>query len=142
MSQENVDFVRGLYSAAESMDKGELLAALPELIAQTCDPEIEWIEDPSRADSGTFRGHEGVLESYERWLEGFDQYEFTLEDVVDCGDDVFVAARERGTGAASGATADSAIYQVITMRDGKVLRYREFYDEAAAREVAGLSASS
>jgi hypothetical protein len=23
-----------------------------------CDPEIEWIEDPQRADSRTYRGHE------------------------------------------------------------------------------------
>jgi len=28
---------------------------------------------------------------------------------------------------------------VITFRNGKVLRYREFYDEAAALEAAGLS---
>jgi ketosteroid isomerase-like protein len=28
---------------------------------------------------------------------------------------------------------------VITIRDGKILRYREFYDEAAAFESVGLS---
>jgi len=28
---------------------------------------------------------------------------------------------------------------VVTFRDGKILRYREFYDEAEAREAAGLS---
>jgi len=32
----------------------------------------------------------------------------------------------------------SRIFIVMTFREGKVLRYREFYDEAAAREAAGL----
>ena len=142
MSQENVEFVRGLYTGGETMDKQQLLDALPQLIAQMCDPEIEWIEDPTRADSRVYHGHEGVLESFRRWLENFDEYSIELEEVVDCGDDVFVVAREHARGAASGATADAAIYQVITMREGKALRFREFYDEAAGRDAAGLPASS
>jgi ketosteroid isomerase-like protein len=138
MSHENVDFVTGIYAAGESMDKEQLLAALPELIEQTCDPEIEWIEDPQRADARTYHGRAGVLQSWRRWLEGFDEYDATLERVVDCGDAVFVAAREEGRGAASGAPASAMTYQVITMRDGKVLRFQEFYDEQAALEAAGL----
>jgi ketosteroid isomerase-like protein len=31
------------------------------------------------------------------------------------------------------------IFQVITVKDGKVRRYREFYDEDAALAAAGLS---
>jgi ketosteroid isomerase-like protein len=137
MSQENVDFVRALYGTAGSMDKGELLAALPALIEQGCDPEIEWHEDPQRADACVYRGHEGVLRSFEQWLEGFDEYGVVLEEAIDCGDDVFVASREEGRGAASGATVSSSIYQVFTFRDGKVLRYREFYDRRRAEEAAG-----
>jgi hypothetical protein len=48
------------------MDKQVLLAALPELIAQVCDPGIEWVEDPQRADGRVYRGHEGVQQSFER----------------------------------------------------------------------------
>ena len=73
MSQEDVEFVKGLWAAGASMDKQALLAALPDLIAQTCDPEIEWVEDPQRADGRVYRGHEGVRESWERWLENFDE---------------------------------------------------------------------
>ena len=64
------------------------------------------MEDPKRADSRTYRGHDGVLASFERWLEGFDEYGIELERIVDCGDRVFVASREEGTGAISGATVD------------------------------------
>jgi ketosteroid isomerase-like protein len=61
------------------------------------------------------------------------------ERVIDCGDDVLVVAREHGRGAMSGTTVSARNYWVITIREGKILRYREFYDEAAALEAVGLS---
>src|SRR4051794_8916419 len=133
MSQQNVEFVKGLFAAASDMDKEALLSALPELISQTCDPEIEWYEDPQRADARVYRGHRGVRESFERWLDQWDEYGADTERFVDRGDEVLVVATEHGRGAMSGATVSSRIFMVITFRDGKVLRYREFYDEDAAR---------
>ncbi len=139
MSQENVEFVRNLFAGAASMDQQALLEALPELIPQVADPAIEWTEDPTRADSRVYRGHDGVLASWKQWLEQWDEYSTEVERVVDCGEDVFVDARERGRGAASGATVSSHIYVVVTVRDQKITRWREFYDEDAALEAAGLS---
>ena len=139
MSQENVDLVKGFLGAGAEMDKQTLLAALPEVIAQTCDPEIEWHEDPQRADASVYRGHGGVRESFERWFDQWDEYGFETEQVIDCGDDVLVVVREHGRGAMSGTTVSARNYWVITIRAGKILRYREFYDEAAAREAVGLS---
>jgi ketosteroid isomerase-like protein len=138
MSQENVELVRNVFGGVESMDKDALLAALPDLIAELANPEIEWIEDPTRADSRSYRGHEGVLASWAHWLEQWDQYGWEAERFVDCGDDVFVAARERGSGSASGASVSAAIFIVITLRDQKVTRWREFYDEATALKAVGL----
>ena len=121
------------------MDKQALLPVLPELIAQGCDPDIEWYEDPQRADARVYRGHGGVRESFERWFEQWDEYGMEAERFIDHGDDVLVVAREHGRGARSGATASSRIFIVLTFRDRKLLRYREFYDEAAALEAVGLS---
>jgi ketosteroid isomerase-like protein len=139
MSQENVEFLEGLFAGAKGMDKQALLDALPELIAQTCDPEIEWVEDPRRADRRVYRGHEGVRESFERWLENFDEYGVEAERMVDCGDKVLVYVREEGRGSLSGATIRQLNYTVYTFRDGKVARYEEFYEERDALEAAGLS---
>jgi len=137
MSEENVAFVKGLFEASTGMDREALLAALPEMIPQFCDPEIEWIEDPQRADGRIYHGHEGVRESWERWLEQWDQWGFETERFVGAGDNVLVVAREHGRGAASGATVSSRNYMVLTLRDGKLLRYREFYDEQAALDALG-----
>jgi ketosteroid isomerase-like protein len=138
MSQENVELVEGVFAGAGGTDKQALLAALPEIISSMCDPNIEWVEDPQRADGRVYRGHAGVLESFERWLEGFDEYAVEAEQFVDCGDHVLVVTREQARGGASGATVSSRNYAVFTIRHGKLLRYREFYDERAARQAAGL----
>lgn len=120
------------------MEKDDLLVALPEMIRQAYDPEIEWIEDPQRADSRTYRGHESVLESWTQWLEGFEEYGGRAR-----GDPRLrrQGRHDAGGGArgASGATVSARVYAVMTFRDAKILRYQEFYDERMASEAAGLS---
>jgi ketosteroid isomerase-like protein len=138
MSQENVAFLEALFAGAADLDKQAMLDALPDLVAQTCDPEIEWVEDPQRADRRVYRGHDGVRESWERWLEDFEQYGFEVERIVDAGAKVLVVAREEGRGRVSGATISQRIYSVYSFRGSKISRYEEFYDERAALEAAGL----
>src|SRR2546427_7149536 len=102
------------------------------MIPLMCDPEIEWYEDPQRADGRVYRGHDGVRESFERWLEQWDEYGFESERFVDCPPDkVLTVAREQARGARSGASVTSRIYTVVTLPDGKILRYQEFYDQQA-----------
>ena len=103
------------------------------------DSEIEWVEDPRRADGRIYRGHEGVRESFERWLENFSEYEAKVEWIVDCGDKILVYGHEEGRGSLSGAPISQRIYTVHTFRNGKVARYEEFYEEQDALEAAGLS---
>lgn len=102
-----------------------------------CDPEIEWHEAPQRADAHVYRGHSGVRESFERWLDQWEEYGAEAERFVDHGDNVLVVAREHGRGERSGATVSARLFVVVTFRGGKISRYREFYDEAAAFEAAG-----
>jgi ketosteroid isomerase-like protein len=138
MSQENVDFVSDLLAGAEALDKDALLAALPALIEQTCDPEIEWVEDPRRADGRVYRGHRGVRDSWEQWLENFEEHGFEVEGISDHGDRVLVVSVEHGLGRASDAPVRSRLHSVLTFRAGKILRYQEFSDEQQALEAARL----
>jgi hypothetical protein len=104
---------------------------VPELIAQTCDPDIEWVEGPRRADRRIYRGHAGVRESFERWLENFDEYGITeVERTVDCG--------ARG-GARNAQRRDhqSADLRRVHLPQGQD-RYEEFYEEQDALEAADL----
>ena len=138
MSQANVELIRRMYRLGEAMDLDDLLAALPELIPEFADPEIEWIESPNRVDRRTYRGHQGAREAMEHWLEQFDEYSYEPRQILDCGDDVLVIAREEGRGGTSGATVTGESYQLFTVRDGKVVRFRGFSDRASALKAAGV----
>ena len=48
-------------------------------------------------------------------------------------------AIEVGRGATSGAEVRSTNYELLTFREGLIVRIREFYDEGEALEAAGLS---
>ncbi len=132
MSQQDVELLEALFAGAQSLDKEAMLAALPQLIPEMCDPEIVWVEDPTRADSRTYRGHEGVRASWERWLENFDEYGVEVESMSDHGDRVLITGVEHGRGRASGAEVSARVYVLCTFRAGKILRYQEFYDEQDA----------
>jgi ketosteroid isomerase-like protein len=139
LSEENVALVRGLIEAGaqiNSDNKEEFLSALLRAVEQLFDAEVEWIEAPERVDARTFRGHDGIVDSWRRWLEDFNQYEVVAERYEDHGERVLVAGRERGRGLGSGVPTESAIYSVFTVKDGRILRYEEFYDETAARDAA------
>jgi len=129
VSQENVDLLSNLIAGGQSLDKEALLTALPQMIPEIRDPEIEWVEDPSRADARIYRGHEGVRDSWERWLENFQEYGFELESMSDHRERVLVVGVEHGCGRASAADVNARIYQ---LRAGKLARYEEFYDEQNA----------
>jgi ketosteroid isomerase-like protein len=137
MSQENVDFVRGLLQGASDMDKETFLAALPEAVAQVFTDDAEWVEDPQRADQQIWRGHEGICESFRRWFDQWDEYGFEVIRIEDHGEHVLVVSREEGRGTSSGATVWADNHYVLTVREGKIARYQEFYDEQQARAAVG-----
>ena len=133
MSKENVAIVRTIFEGGASTSKEAMLAALPEAIPALFHPDAEWIEAPERVDSKTYRGHDGIRESFEHWLDQWGDYRATVERFEDHGDQVLVVVQESGEGRGSGASTEATIYAVFTFRDGKVTLYREFYDESAAR---------
>jgi ketosteroid isomerase-like protein len=90
-----------------------------------CHPEVEW----TAPEGGTtYRGREGVRQRLEEWLESFDDFRYEVQRVVDCGgDEVLVVATEVGRGAMSGAEVRSTNYELLTIRDGMIVRIREYY---------------
>jgi ketosteroid isomerase-like protein len=139
MSDENVAFVRGLFEGAAGLDKQALLGILPEAVAQAFTEDAVWEEDPARADQQVWRGHEGILASWMRWLDQWDEYAFEIGDLEDHGDRVFAVGHEHARGQSSGASVSATNYMVLTFRDGKIAHHQEFHDEQPAR--AALASS-
>ena len=62
-----------------------------------------------------------------------------VERAFDCGDEVLLFVRVRGQGSHTGIPLDVQIAQLVTLRDGKVVRVKVFPDRDEALEAAGLS---
>jgi len=135
ISQENVELAARWYEPWATTSKAKLLAGMPRAM-ELCHPEVEWSQ---REEGRTVRGREGVREALERWLDSFDEYRFEVLRVLDCGfDEVLVVGLEVGRGAISGAEVRSHTYELLTFRDGKIVRFRDFHDERDALEAVGL----
>jgi ketosteroid isomerase-like protein len=134
MSEENVEIASRLY---EQMSGGGFDAAW-ELV----DPDLEWETSPNLPDAGVYKGRERVRafleEQYDVVWGGPPRVD--IERTFDCGDDVLLFVRIRGHGSHTGIPLDVQIAQLVTLRDGKVVRVRVFPDRQEALEVAGLSA--
>jgi ketosteroid isomerase-like protein len=133
VSEENVAIIKAIFEADATTSKDEILQALPNLIPAPFHPDAEWAEAPDHVDAKTYRGHDGILESFEQRLDQSEDCKIEALRFEDHDDQVFVVGRESGRGHGSGASTDATVYSVVTFRDGKISQYREFYDEAAAR---------
>ena len=66
-------------------------------LAALCDPLIRWDERASRPDGDLVWGHDDVAKAMRRYLDGWEQYRFELEDIAEVAPGKVVGiCRERG----------------------------------------------
>jgi ketosteroid isomerase-like protein len=124
----NVAMVKELYGAFGRGDIAALLGVLS--------PEVEWGEpdNPLNPAAGTRRGHAGVLE----WLQiGKDAEEILVlepKQYLVGGDTVAVVGFMRCRARATDRVYESEFVHLVSIVDGKVTRFREFFDTYAAAE--------
>jgi ketosteroid isomerase-like protein len=130
--------LRRAYEAANRRDFDILLLSL--------DPEIELQFDESPVGGmlppdlvGVHHGHEGYVRVWKAGLEAADDYRMEPEEVIDFGDRLLVAGRQRGRGTNSGIPFDEPLLSLFTLRRGLVVRLKDFATRDKALEAAGLS---
>ena len=142
MSQANVEMVRATLAAYQHPDTIAALAR-GELDLSLADPDVEW--DASRLSdmipdlAGVYRGHDGVRAYWRRWFEAWSHLEFDFE-LRGAGDEVVaLITNQRQWGRHTGICTEVPPYaQVFTVREGKLVRWRTFPDQASALEAVGL----
>ena len=85
------------------------------------------------AGFGVFHGLDGLRDLWRRWIEEWEHYSFTLSNYADLGDHVVYDVEIHATGKSSGAEVIWNHSQVLTFRDGKIIRWSLFKDGASAR---------
>jgi ketosteroid isomerase-like protein len=127
VSEANVETVRAIFERWRSGD--EALDAF--------DQAIEW-DATHFPDGEVFHGRQGVQRFFRMWLGTWEDYELEVEALLDAGDKVVAFTRERGHGRGSNAPMEVAGGMLVTLRDGKVVRWEAFLDPAEALTRAGL----
>jgi len=130
MSQENVELVRRAFDAFNRRDLSAFLAL--------CHPDVEFVTYAMQLEGGDpYRGHEGIRDWWEGLLAVYPDFRADIEDIQDLGDLIITRARMHGRGVESAAPMDQEVWQVGRPRDGKVIGWHWFSNEADAREAAG-----
>jgi ketosteroid isomerase-like protein len=122
MSHENVEIVRRF-----------LVGDFDEALMYV-DPDIVW----NPVEESSAQGHDAVRASTARWKSEWDDYELTPEEFADAGDQVVATVRFRARGRGSGIEVDARLYDVFTLRHGKIVRMDQFTERSEALEAVGL----
>jgi ketosteroid isomerase-like protein len=128
MSQENVEIMREGYRAFSNGEVDRFLALV--------DPDIEW---KSVEDTEPKRGVDGVIESVGDWFRVWEELHIEQEELIDAGDHVIAVVNERGRLAGIEGEVSERFFQVWTLRDGKIVSFREYKTRREAVEAVGLS---
>jgi ketosteroid isomerase-like protein len=107
-------------------------------VAEFWDPQIDWRSAEGALDDvGVMRGVEAMRAYVQDWLDDFDDLHFELEELIDAGEQVVSVQRISGRAKASGVATEVRYAVVNTIRDGKLVRGREYWTREQALEAAG-----
>ena len=103
------------------------------------DPDVEWVNPPYAAESGTRRGKAAFERAAASFSGAFDEFRFEDDEVIDAGDDrVLVLTTLVVHGRGSGVDHRQPQGYIWTLRDGRAIRFEWFNGHAEALEAVGL----
>jgi ketosteroid isomerase-like protein len=134
MSAENVEIIRRVY---EAMARGDFWAT-----GAVFDPEISWAWSPKMSGmTGVeeYRGIEGVEAATRDFFEALEWFRQEATELIDLGDEVLALTRAYARPRGSDREFEATSANLWTLRDGKVIRFRQFDTREEAFAAAGVS---
>jgi Ketosteroid isomerase-related protein len=124
----NIAIVQKLYAAFERRDMPAVLASLA--------PDVVWQEpdNPFNPAAGMRHGHAGFLEWARVGHESEDILALEPKNFLAGPDTVAVVGFTRCRAKPTGRIYETDFVHVITVKDGSVTRFQEFFDTFAAAE--------
>jgi ketosteroid isomerase-like protein len=132
MSEENIEVVRQTY---EAVNRGDM-ATWRNLV----DPGVEFIDhNPTPDASGTLHGRDALEQYLARFRGELDGFRAEVMEFIPVGDRVVCTVIWHGTGKGSSAAVEWRGAELVTVREGKIVRGESgFPSKEAALEAAGL----
>lgn len=121
------EIVKRHYEASDRKDMPGMLADIA--------PDCRWTEMDGFPCAGTYVGPDEIFEGVFKALgELFDGFAFTLETLLDAGDNAVGIGRYTATAKATGKSFSARVAHVWTVRDGKVVAFEQFTDTLRVAE--------
>ena len=130
MPPEKVEIVRGIYA---EWSRGNLAAG-----AELYDPDLVFLAPRDNLEETRYVGLEEVRGWMRRWLDAWSDFTMTADELIEAGDSVVVAVRQRGVGKESGLASERSFFQIWTFRGARVIRLEQIDDRREAMAAVGL----
>ena len=133
MSEENVEVVRRGYAAFNRGDIDDIVADVA--------PDFEYVPPAGVIPGviGVYRGPDGFKQWSGAFWGEFDDAHIEVHEFVDAGDQVLATLTVRGRGKQSGAESSWTLWELWTVRDGRLVHGQGITSRDEALEAAGLS---
>jgi ketosteroid isomerase-like protein len=134
MSYENVEIVRRSY---EAFNESGLAGA-----SEFWDREIVWHTDPLVPEPGVYIGFDTVQTYLEGFERAFGAWHIDTRELIDLGGDEVLSVLRVGGRPLGQTDAQTQFLDwtwIVSVRDGKIIDVRSFFDKSKAFEAAGLS---
>jgi ketosteroid isomerase-like protein len=125
---QNIETVKHLYEAFGKKDINLILSLLS--------PDVEWgePENPYNPAGGTRYGHNGFLEWVNIGREAEEILILEPKQFLSDENSVAVTGYLKCLAKPTGKTYESDFVHLVTLNEGKIVRFREFFDTFAAGE--------
>lgn len=130
--RENAAIVRSVYAAFNGLAR---TGGIDSYVETHFHSDCEYLPVE---EAGTLRGHGALTSWVERWLEAWEDAWDEIIEVIASNRMVVAAIRVHGRGRKSGMEISQKLFDVHELRDGKVVRIREYLTREQALEAAGL----
>ena len=132
MSQQDLELVR---SMLETLNESGVEAAMDQI-----HPDFEGVTPPELSpEPDTYRGHEGIRRYFAGFEGVMDEVRWEADELMEAPDDRVVAGIRLVTrSVATELELELPVWQLCTVRDGKVLRIEGFAKREDALRAAGI----
>lgn len=126
----NVAVVQRLYDAFARRDAGE--------IRRLFHPDVQWVQNEGFPGGGRHVGADAVLNDvFAKFRTEWSSWAAPVHEWLDAGDTVVAIGEYRGTHQGTGRSVVAAFAHVYDVRDGKIIRFRQFTDTALVWDALG-----
>jgi ketosteroid isomerase-like protein len=136
VSRQNVEVIRSAYERWAA--GGATAEAIP---VDIYTEDVEWdlsayplVDLPTRG-----RGRDNLLDTFAKYLTGWRDYHPEVREFIDAGEHVIAVLHEQARIADSDVILEHDVFQVWTLRDGLVVKWRVFQTREEALQAVGLA---